>query len=175
MFKLFYEKTEKLTPVQQSEAGYSLLKEKLCDYYKKEPSSFYIEKDSKGCPYIVGIENVYVSITHTEGLVACAFADFRVGVDAEKIQIRRKSVEKRVFTTSESELIDNSKNENEAFFAFWTLKESYLKAIGTGFAGNAKEVEFSSYKNPIVSNKKNYAFYSEIVDEYLISVCQKTD
>ena len=172
MFKLFYEKTEKLTPVQQSEAGYSLLKEKLCDYYKKEPSSFYIEKDSKGCPYIVGIENVYVSITHTEGLVACAFADFRVGVDAEKIQIRRKSVEKRVFTDDEISLLDKSTDADTAFFTLWTLKESYLKASGCS-TSEAFAAEFD-ISGGAVKGPEGYVFeLSFDIEGYVLAVCRE--
>lgn len=172
MFKLFYKKTEKLSAVQQSESAYAFLKEKLSDYLKINSEEIEIRKDNKGCPHIVDIENIYISISHTEGLIACAFSDSRVGVDVEKVKPRRKSVEKRVFTENETVLLNNAENEDKAFFTLWTLKESYLKAIGTGFADNAKTVEFISIENPIKADKKDFGFFTECFDGYVISVCE---
>lgn len=175
MIKYFYRKTEKLSRSEQSAAAYSLLIEKLSLHFGAEFTPDEIKKDSKGCPYLDGRPDIFVSITHTDSLVACAFSDSRVGIDAEKVAIRRKSVEKRVFTDDEINLLDNSKDADLAFFTLWTLKESYLKAIGTGFADNAKSVEFLSLENPIVSNQPVYSFSTEKYGEYVISVCAKTE
>ena len=174
MIKYFYKKTANLSPAEQSEAAYSLLKEKLAEAYNVDLSAISFFKDDRGCPFVKGVDGVFVSVTHTRGLVACAFSNGRVGVDAELIASRRKSVEKRVFTDDEINLIDNASDADAAFFTLWTLKECYLKAIGTGFADNAKEVEFTSYENPVASNKRNFSFFSNVVDGYVISVCEKT-
>lgn len=87
------------------------------------------------------------------------------------IATRRKSVENRVFTLDESKLLDSSEDENAAFFSLWTLKESWLKAIGTGFAGNAKEIEFYSVANPVSSNSDTFSFFTEIQGDCALSVC----
>lgn len=174
MIKYFYKKTADLSPAEQSKAAYSLLKEKLAEFYNVNPADISFFKDDKGCPFVKGIDGVHVSVTHTRGLVACAFSDDRVGVDAEMIASRRKSVEKRVFTDNEISLLGKAADADTAFFTLWTLKESYLKAIGTGFADNAKEVEFTSYENPVTSNKADFSFFSNVVDGYAISVCEKT-
>lgn len=175
MIKYYYKKTAKLSPSAQSEAAYSLLKEKLAEFYNVDTAEISFFKDDKGCPLVKGIDGIFVSVTHTNGLVACAFASNRVGIDAEKASTRRKSVEKRVFTDNEISLLDKSTDADTAFFTLWTLKESYLKAIGIGFADNAKTVEFSCLEDPIISNKRNYSFLSNVVDGYVISVCEKTD
>ncbi|MBQ3603548.1 MAG: 4'-phosphopantetheinyl transferase superfamily protein [Clostridia bacterium] len=175
MIKYYYKKTAKLSPAEQSEAAYSLLKEKLAEFYNVDTAEISFFKDDKGCPFVKGIDGVFVSVTHTNGLVACAFASNRVGIDAEMISARRKSVEKRVFSDNEISLINKSTDADTAFFTLWTLKESYLKAIGTGFADNAKTVEFFGIENLIISNAENHFFLSNIVDGYVISVCEKTD
>ena len=171
MYKFFFEKTGILTPKEQSLAAHSLLKRSLARHLKLNEKDITVKKDRNGAPFIEGVDGVWVSITHTQGMVACAFADRRVGIDAEAVLTRRKSVERRVFTDGESSLIDTSKDENSAFFALWTLKESWLKAIGTGFAGNAKEIEFYSLENPVASNSDLFSFFTEIQGDYAISVC----
>lgn len=171
MYKLFLEKTGILSPRDQSVAAHSLLIRSLAQHYGLEESDISIKKDGNGAPYVEGVDNVFVSITHTKGMVACAFADSRVGVDAQYITARRKSVENRVFTQEESKLLDNATDENSAFFTLWTLKESWLKAIGTGFAGNAKNVEFYSLENPVISNLSSFSFCTGFRDGCAISVC----
>ena len=171
MYKLFVKKTGALSPKEQSVAAHSLLKRRLAEHLGVDENEIVIKKDGNGAPFIDGMGGVYVSLTHTKGAVACAFADGRVGVDAETLSVRRKSVESRVFTAGESKLIDSSQDENTAFFTLWTLKESWLKAIGTGFAGNAKEIEFYSLANPISSNSDTFSFFTEIRDGCAVSVC----
>ena len=171
MYKLFLEKTDVLSPKEQSAAAHSLLKRSIAEHFGINENDIIIKKDPNGAPFIEGIEGVFVSLTHTGGLVACAFADRRVGVDAVVITQRRKGVEKRVFTQTESELLDTAENENTAFFTLWTLKESWLKAIGTGFAGNAKEIEFYSFSNPVRSNSDTFSFFTETHSDCAVSVC----
>lgn len=171
MYKYFFEKTGILSPKEQSFAAHSLLKRCLAKHFGIDANDIVIKKDLNGAPYIEGMNGIFVSLTHTGGMVACAFADSRVGVDAEAITARRKGVEKRVFTPDESRLIDGAEDENTAFFTLWTLKESWLKAIGTGFAGNAKEIEFYSLTNPVISNSDSFSFFTEIQGDCVLSVC----
>ena len=160
-----------LLPREQSAAAHLLLRCCLAEHYGIDVNKIIIRKDGNGAPFVEGMNDVFVSITHTEGLVACAFADSRVGIDAEVIKQRRKSVEKRVFTPGESDLVDKATDGNTAFFTLWTLKESWLKAIGTGFMGNAKAIEFYSLENPVSCNSDSFSFFTEIQGDYAISVC----
>ena len=85
--------------------------QELIQKYKE--NDIVIKKGSNGAPFVEGIDGVFVSISHTKGMVACAFADSRIGIDAETVSMRRKSVEKRVFTFDESRLLDSSEDENK--------------------------------------------------------------
>ncbi len=173
MTKVFIRNTEKLSAREQSEAAHELLKESLSELYSADKASIEIKKDSLGCPYVDFLPDVFVSITHTDRLVACAVSNNRVGIDAEPLSLRKKTVEKRVFTENEINLINNSSDENTVFFTLWTLKEAYLKAIGTGFSDNAKDIEFSSLYPSVLSNKKEFKFLTETVDGYIVSYCEK--
>lgn len=175
MTKIYFEKTDDCSYKAMSYRAYDLLRRKLAEYLSVSLCEILIKKDDKGKPFIVGREDIFVSISHSCGMVMCAFSDKEIGVDIELVRERRKSVEKRVFTDAESFLIDGSSDENTAFFTLWTLKESYLKAIGTGFANNAKEIEFITIENPVISNNKNFDFKCGIKSTFVFSVCEKNN
>ncbi len=171
--KVYFQKTEKLDNRAQSAAAHGLLKRVLSEKFALDESEISVKKTALGAPFVDFAADVFVSLSHTDGLVACAVGESEIGVDAEVLMLRRKSVEKRVFTEAEISLLDAAKDENKAFFTLWTLKEAYLKAIGTGFMQNAKSVEFLSLEPNIISDKKEYRFASQVVDGYVISVCEK--
>ena len=173
MIEVFFEKSAGDSYRQMSDAVHSLLKRELARYLSVDSDEIVIAKDDKGRPYIDGMDDIFISLSHSYGVVMCAFSDAPVGIDIELIQKRRKSVERRVFTDDESSLIDSAKDEDKAFFTLWTLKESYLKAIGTGFLDNAKETEFFSLDLPIKSNRTEYSFEIGERDGFVYSICEK--
>jgi 4'-phosphopantetheinyl transferase len=77
------------------------------------------------------------SLTHTDGLVACALAwDLDVGVDAEPLSRRPAApgVIRRVLASAEQAALaalDPSCRDHR-FLTSWCVKEAYLKATGTG-------------------------------------------
>lgn len=156
-----------------SEVAHNLLSSFIEEKYGISKNQVIILKDEKGKPYVEGKADIFVSLSHSKGTVMCAVSDKEIGIDVEKCAERRKSVESRVFTESEISLINNAKDENKAFFTLWTLKESYLKAIGTGFADNAKSIEFFSIENPIKSNNQDYSFETGEYDGFVFAVCEK--
>ena len=77
-------------------------------------------------------------IAHTDGLVLCGVADPHVdlvGVDVESIH-RRTSTElaERYFAEPEVQFLRRQPGERQQYFflRIWTLKEAFIKAIGTG-------------------------------------------
>lgn len=173
MAQMFFGKAAGESYREMSNAAHSLLKSELARFLSIGENDISILKDEKGCPYIEGREDIFVSLSHSNGVVMCAFSDTPVGVDTEPLKKRRKSVESRVFTDGEISLVDSAEDKDKAFFTLWTLKESYLKAIGTGFADNAKDVEFYSVEMPIQTNKPEYSFSIGERDGFIYSVCVK--
>ena len=156
-----------------SDAAHNLLRAAIEKKYDIPKNEIVILKDDKGKPFIEGREDIFVSLSHSKGAVMCAVSDKEVGVDIELCTKRRKSVESRVFTEREISLLNSAEDEDKAFFTLWTLKESYLKAIGTGFADNAKSIEFLSLKYPIESTDSNFVFTVDEYEGFLFAVCEK--
>jgi len=77
------------------------------------------------------------NLSHTSGLVACALSkDDAIGVDVEWQQRTGKldAIAEKKFSSPELAFYKSASAEDRRriFFAFWTLKEAYIKAIGKG-------------------------------------------
>lgn len=78
----------------------------------------------KGKPFFPEHPDVHFSISHTEGVVLCAFGEKEVGADVERPRALYPGTEKRVLLPREAEQFD--------LFEVWTLRESYFKLSGRG-------------------------------------------
>ena len=88
------------------------------------------------------------SIAYTDNHVYIAIVrNDMIGLDAEQIKNINLSVS-RVFM-SERELVKlkRSTNKYEYFYKIWTLKESYIKLIGTGIGNSIDYIEFIEDEN----------------------------
>jgi 4'-phosphopantetheinyl transferase len=78
------------------------------------------------------------SLAHTRGLVATAMvARGKIGIDVEKIDPAKAdfAIAQNYFAGPEIETLHQTSaaQRTMCFFRIWTLKEAYIKAIGTGF------------------------------------------
>lgn len=92
---------------------------------------------------------VRFNVSHSGGLALYALAFEReIGVDVERIRADpfRWDIAKRVFTSREQAAIGSFEEPSraEAFFACWTLKEGYAKALGQGLALSLQSFDLSS-------------------------------
>jgi len=98
------------------------------------------------CAPSFGLVDFDFNLSHTEGLVALVVArGVRVGIDVENRDKRvRLSVAQNYFSSDEFEALDALPADlrPERFLRFWTLKEAWLKARGTGLAGGLGSVTF---------------------------------
>ncbi len=79
------------------------------------------------------------SISHSDGMVVCAFArDRGVGVDVEKVRrdFNVEEIAERFFSVAERDALRGIPvhEKHEAFFRCWTRKEAYIKARGEGLS-----------------------------------------
>ena len=88
-----------------------------------------------------------ISISHCEGLAVSAIAENKtdglVGIDIEKIRNFKLKEIKSFLTGQELSQIlkQNLENKNKIATLFWSIKESYLKAIGRGLVYHPKFIE----------------------------------
>ena len=87
-----------------------------------------------GKPYLKEYPLIHFNISHCMGLAVLAIGDCTVGIDAECVRPYREPLLKRVLSDAELRQMKEAgeSEREELFFRFWTLKESYVKAVGCG-------------------------------------------
>ena len=118
-------------------AGAGLLLDKmLAKYGLRERDMRYVEGEH-GKPAFEQYPELHFSLSHSGNFVACAIGEVPVGVDVQTIVTARDSLVN--YTMSESEkthlqALEDVAARNAYFTQLWTLKESYVKATGTGLS-----------------------------------------
>lgn len=106
-----------------------------------------------GRPYLRGLDQVDVSLTHTESLLLVGLTRRGwIGVDAERADRRMLALgtEQQVCTPFELRALGEiaEHRRNAALVRLWTLKEAYSKAIGQGMRFRFTEFGFDPHGPP---------------------------
>ncbi|MFZ4400324.1 MAG: 4'-phosphopantetheinyl transferase family protein [Bacteroidales bacterium] len=120
--------------LQRSLLGELLLRKIVSQKLKMNGKDIVFQIGDKGKPYLPN-QNMYFNISHSGQWVLGAFSDKEVGIDVELIREPNYEVAKRFYSDIEIanlNAISDPELKKDYFFTLWTLKESYLKAIGTG-------------------------------------------
>lgn len=134
----------------------------------------------KGKPSPEGINGIYYNISHSGKWVVVIADDNNVGIDVEKIRKFPAGVAERFFSETEKSLINNTSTETEKqelFFTIWTLKESFLKAIGKGLTKSLssftveKDHEGNWHLGDDTETSGMYVKSIPFVEGYKLSVC----
>ncbi len=116
------------------------------------------------------------NIAHTDGLVLCGIGQTQhqlLGVDIERMERRTDpELATRYFSTPEVEYVhsfDDPSRRKLAFLRVWTLKEAFIKAIGTGLHTPLSDFAFENIDapsptirllNPSLESDCHWQFYS---------------
>lgn len=143
----------------------------------------HFKKSIKGKPYL---ENspIYFNISHSGDWVVIAVADIDVGIDVELLREVNYRVATRFFSKDENTLLGKlqGKDKLSLFFDFWTIKESYLKLLGTGLTKSLSSFSilrdnhnFRLKEN--TNNKQEPVFFRQynLAKDYKLSVCSYRD
>jgi 4'-phosphopantetheinyl transferase len=123
-------------------AAHALLRAMLTFYLDRPAPAWRFSTDASGKPALAGemaLPEFQFNLSHTRGLVAVAVAAHgKLGIDVEKIDRDKAdfSIAETYFAASEAATLRRvpEPDRPNCFFRLWTLKEAYLKAIGTGLA-----------------------------------------
>ena len=111
--------------------AYLLLEQGLREQYGiTTPVSFVYNEHCK--PYLREYPNIFFNISHCKYAVACALADFEVGVDIQDIRPIDWDVARRVCSENELRELEKADDPARLFCKIWTEKEAYAKAKGLG-------------------------------------------
>ncbi|BAS58585.1 4'-phosphopantetheinyl transferase HetI [Leptolyngbya boryana NIES-2135] len=123
-------------------AGRSFLRSLLSRYCQADPMALEFEYSSHGKPALKR-SRIQFNLAHSQHLALYAVTyDRLVGIDVEAIRPMDdlESLVQRFFLPSEYKAI---RADNALFFQYWTCKEAFLKAIGTGIS-KLKELEIEN-------------------------------
>lgn len=133
-----------------------------------------------GKPVVKGHKEWQFNLSHSDQWVICAVGMSPVGIDVEKMNIRHMGIANCFYTPNENARIQAFLNDRDRlieFYKLWTLKESYMKAIGLGLRKGMDTFEFhlEGDKEILFENdtyNRDFSFYSMILDEqYMMSLC----
>ncbi len=127
--------------------AHALLRKVLSRYSNTPPQQWRFESNAHGRPSLAGRAGLYFNLSHTQGLCACMVsAEPLCGVDVENIQRRNRlpGVAQRMFAESELQQLRGCDDAayRLRFFQYWTLREAYVKALGTGLSASSRQFWF---------------------------------
>ena len=80
------------------------------------------------------VDGLYFSLSHSGRLAACAVADRPVGLDVQERCTYREALARRFFAPEEQRAFAGTDDRDALFGTVWSLKESWIKAEGTGLS-----------------------------------------
>lgn len=122
------------------------------------------------------LNKLYFNISHTDGLVACAFSKSgELGLDIEKFRQVKLSDFKAWFTEKEMSDIHAADSAMQKFYWYWTRKESIIKALGIDLSYLHK-IEIDATKDYfLVKNKKWHLYDIDLPKGYIGSLCSESE
>lgn len=166
-----------------------ILAETLLRFSLKEACGFageiVMQYNEYGKPFVKDLENFAYNISHSGKWVVAAYVccrgDVSIGVDVERIRepADHEKLANRFFHEREREYIFSAADKKEKarrFTEVWTLKESYVKYLGTGLSkslesfavdGRTGHIRDASGKTVEDVTAGTYA----LGEEYYLAVC----
>lgn len=159
--------------------GDVMIRSVICKRYKISNQKIRYSYNIYGKPDWIEDKDFYFNISHSGNWIVCIVGNVPVGTDIEQIRPIQLELISQLF--SMEEVMDlNSKTIIERinyFYDLWTLKESYVKAIGTGLSTSLNSFTISKRgEGNIIFNQDNvnstYFFKQYNIDsDYKLSIC----
>lgn len=156
--------------------GELIVRHVLCQRFLLKNEAIEILKRNDGKPYVKGFP-VHFNISHAGDFVVCVFGEQEVGVDIEQIKEIDLKIAKRFFCPCEYEDLFTQKvaDRLDYFYALWTLKESYLKWLGTGMSIPLDSFCFKirdGHISCLDEHRKIIPFFKQyFVEGYKLAIC----
>ena len=160
--------------------GELMVRHFLCQKFSFKNEEIELLKSDEGKPYIEG-HPIHFNISHAGDFVVCAFSEQAVGIDIEQIKEIELEIGRRFFCPSEYAdlLAQKTTDQLDYFFTLWTLKESYMKWLGTGMSIPLDSFCFK-ITNAGISCLDDYravtSFFKQFpIEGYKLSICSMID
>ena len=111
------------------------------------------------------VEGLYFNVSHSGDWAACAIADRPLGLDVQERCACREGLVRRFFSEAERREIEGAADRDQAFGRVWALKESWIKALGTGLS-----TPLASF-SVVGEDKVNAAFWYDFREGCHFALC----
>ncbi len=160
--------------------GDILVRYLLCKRLRITNQKLTFGVNEHGKPYLTNYNNIEYNISHSGEWVICTIDDLPIGIDIEKIKPIDMKISKRFFSNEEVKSFMNKKivDREAYFYDLWTLKESYIKAVGKGLSIPLDSFTIRIRKGNITIYSAhepiNYYFKQYNIDmNYKMAVCSR--
>ena len=138
-----------------------------------------IEINEYGKPYFKDQANIKFNLSHSIDTSICVISSKEVGCDIEKIRKYNAKIVNKCFSNEEQGFIKKALNKNEAFTRIWTLKESFLKAIGKRVDFNMNNITIIPQENNIIIKQnidnRNWKLNEIKIEDNYIAICEENN
>lgn len=137
-----------------------------------------------GKPYLPSHTGIYINWSHSGTWVICAISDHEVGIDLQNSRREPKeAMVRRMLQPEELSFYERVPGEQRKllFYQYWTIKESFLKAAGTGFHMplDTFYVDMEGDFPQIVQRSGGKSFTCRLLDfadmDYTAALCMKME
>ena len=132
-------------------------------------SEIYISECGK--PYAKN--GIFFNVSHSGNCAALAFGGHETGIDIEKINGDNLYLAEHIFTKQELQWVNT--DPVTRFHILWSIKESVLKAAGTGLYSSVTLPEVYPETNHVCVNGMTYYFNYGIFENKSIAVSSTVD
>lgn len=117
------------------------------------------------------------SLSHSGERVLCALSDEPVGADLQQLRPCNPALVRRFFTAEEGAWLEAQQERDLAFTLLWSLKESYVKFLGSGIA----ETHLDSFTVRVLPDGRaridgsSVKLWYAVCGGYVMAVCSCAD
>jgi len=148
-----------------------------------DPTDVHLERDANGKPFVPGVPEVHLNLSHAGEWAVCATGAAPLGIDVEQEIALEVDVVTRILSSEEARHLMQAPQDQRSrrFFELWTLKESYAKALGLGWRISPDSFTIScGLSNEVVvcgpNARPGYHWRRyRIARDYPVSVCARED
>ncbi len=139
--------------------------------------TFAVHTHECGKPYCRERPDFHFNVSHSGDWIICSVSDAPVGADVERVRDIKENVFRKVLNNDEFTWARECPNDEslKRFHRLWTLKESMIKCLGTGFSLNPKNFSLDMSGNrpsPLVWEDTTYYFREYVLaPDHPVAVC----
>jgi 4'-phosphopantetheinyl transferase len=156
-----------------------LVRSVLANELKVSSKTIEFKTNKYGKPQLLENCFLHFNVSHSGDWVVCAVDNEPIGIDIEKIIPMDLEIAAHFFADEEYKMLmaKSPEDRNDFFFDLWTLKESYVKAVGRGMTISLKSFAVNFLQSEEITIKSenkltNWTLKQYNLDpEYKMSVC----